>query len=508
MNFKNEEDGNLIPKINYSEEEKNRENTNNLSHNHPIYSYQPVSTITYVTDNSEDLNVSKDAITSEYTRDLGIPDENFDKYFNDIYPQFLTDLNCIVVPKKVKRHLERNIPLRLLEKVDKNKNVAIEKCLIIASNLTSTIFSDEKWKPLSSTLLNDQIKKRKDNTFLYKHAIDVLGYKTNYSEPVFEIKKNDDDKETYQQGVTSKLYKLNSSFSEYGTVNYYLKDNDCLQKRRKYIYSKLKKAKENLIADNLLNLYPLIELPSIDEIILEAKRLVKMKYITKKGKQITFLNKRKKEFYLDYKARSFVEDNLKQFDYLTQRGFMIPIVGNDRSGGRVVDSFNLMPSWIRKLIKIDGENIAEVDFKALHPNIAMSLYNGTKKFLTHQQIALESGIDVSKVKIENLSFFNKRVKQMKKSVIYNYYSETQPDMIANIIADKHKSLDSYKITSKRMFKKEVEIMNECINKINERGIYVGYVYDALFCKQSDVETVKKIMDEVILKFKVYTTASI
>lgn len=503
MNFKNENDGNLIPKVSHSEGNERDDNNSN----YPIYLYQP-SIITYVTDTSEVPTDSDRAKKPVFVWDSSTSDENFDKYFYDIYPQFLTDVNCIVVPKKVKRHLEREIPLSLLHKVDKDKNVAIEKCLIVASNLTSTIFSDEKWKSLSSTLLNEQIKRGRDNTFLYKHALNVLTYTSKYSNPVIEVKKNVFDKESYQQGVSSKVFKLNSSFSEYGTINYYLTDNNCLQKRRKYIYSKLKKAKENSIANNLLNLYPSIELPSMDEMFLEAKRLIKINYKTKKGKQVTFLNKRKKEYYPNHKARSFVEDNLKQYEYLTQRGFMIPIIGNDRSGGRVVDSFNLMPSWIRKLIKIDGENIAEVDFKALHPNIAMSLYGGTKKFLTHQQIALESGIDVSRVKIEHLSFFNKRVRHMKKCALYNYYLTNEPDMMFNIVNDKYKSKDSYKITSKRMFKKEVEIVTECINEINKKGIYVGYVYDALFCKGSDVDTVKKIMDEVILKFKVYTTASL
>jgi hypothetical protein len=47
-----------------------------------------------------------------------------------------------------------------------------------------------------------------------------------------------------------------------------------------------------------------------------------------------------------------------------------------------------------------------------------------------------------------------------------------------------------------MFTKEVEIMTEAIRRLNEDGIYVLYVYDALLCQQSHKETVVRVMNEV------------
>jgi hypothetical protein len=167
-----------------------------------------------------------------------------------------------------------------------------------------------------------------------------------------------------------------------------------------------------------------------------------------------------------------------------------------------------MSSWIRRLVKIDGEPIVEVDFKALHPNIAMSIYGGSKKYITHQQIAQESNLEVSEVKIQHLSYFNKEVRDMKRSPLYEYYNNTETLMNQAIIQEKQTSLKRHKITSMRMFAKEVEIMTECIKQLNAKGIYVGYVYDALFCKIGEAEIVKAIMDKVVIECGVYTTAEI
>lgn len=97
---------------------------------------------------------------------------------------------------------------------------------------------------------------------------------------------------------------------------------------------------------------------------------------------------------------------------------------------------------------------------------------------------------------------------MKRSPLYEYYNSTESLMNQAIIQEKQTSLNRHKITSMLMFEKEVEIMTECIIRLNSKGIYVGYVYDALFCKQSDMEEVKNIMDKVILEFDVYTIANI
>ena len=136
----------------------------------------------------------------------------------------------------------------------------------------------------------------------------------------------------------------------------------------------------------------------------------------------------------------------------------------------------------------------------------MSIYGGSKKFLTHQQVAEESGIAIKRVKIQHLSFFNETLMGMKWSPLYKYYQKTEPLLLKNIEYEKKSSEYNYRITSMRMFAKEVEIMTECIRRLNEIGIYVGYIYDALFCKENEREIVKKIMNEVAVELGVYTIA--
>ncbi len=214
-------------------------------------------------------------------------------------------------------------------------------------------------------------------------------------------------------------------------------------------------------------------------------------------------NKHKNDYWKDSDNRSFIEDNIELFGFLTNRGFMIPSVGDERSGGRVVDSFTLMPSWIRGEITIDGKKLVECDYRALHPNIAMKLYDGTQSFLTHESVAEKAGIDVKKVKVSHLSFFNMEWEDMMKSPLFGYYSKHEADMLSRIYHDKKEH--GYKVTSQKMFAVEVAIMTDVIKHLNSLGIYVLYVYDALLCEEKDKAVVVETMNRIVLEHGVKTT---
>jgi hypothetical protein len=486
--------------MNLNERSLNGEKTNS-SYSSIIYNYSTSTTINNVTVvKSERKNLINPIETWVY--------EDFhqdNKLVNtDTIPTFLNQCDTISLPKGVKRAIER-LPKKLLKPIDEDLKIAVEKCLIIASNCTSTLFKDnEIWTNLSSTILNEQVKKGKDNTFIYKSVIKVLQYSTDKTHPIIEIKKNSYGNSTYVVGERSMQYKFHDSYKNLNIVNYELKNQDSIQKRRKYFLEKLNKAYKEIIPNNLINLYTYIELPSEDEIEQRGKELIMGNYITNKGKKLASLNNKKRENIKDFQDKSFVEDAIKRFRYLTSKGYIIPAVGSYKSGGRVADTFNLMNSWIRKMVKINGENISVIDFKALHPNLAIKIYEGFRRFITHQQIADFLNKDVKEVKIEHLSFFNKHPNQMKKSILFKYYSEREPKMLEKILDDK--KMNGYKITSIRMFALEVAIMKSCIIRLNADNEYVGYVYDALFCKESVADKVLKIMNEEILKHGVYTTA--
>ena len=481
------------------DEERKKLNNQDSQLNYKIES-KLSSTINYVTGDENDNKYSE---TPYFKGSSTQNSDILDWPSTDTFPIYLNDGKTILVPKGVKRQIQR-LPKKVLKKIDKDTTIAVEKCLLMVSNLSFTVFRDgnDKWRSLSSKLLHEQIKKGNDNTFIYKYVIDALKYTTNTTCPILETRKNYSGYETYENGVISKQYKLGTTFQNHNLVNYELKTHECLEKRIKHHCVKLKLALENPIAKNLLMVYPNITLPNKEEIKAEARKLIKKGYKSKKGKQLTFLNQKAKSYYSNSENRSFVEENIKQFNYLTLRGYLMPIIGDYKSGGRVVDSFNLMPSWIRSMVNIDGENIVELDYKALHPNIVMSIYGGKAKYLTHEQISNELGIELSKVKIEHLSFFNKRISDMKRSILFEYYSINENQMLDNIFKDKKQC--GYKITSRKLFEMEVKIMIACVKQLNRLGVYVLYVYDALYCKESDENLVKEIMNRTIKSFNVFT----
>jgi hypothetical protein len=408
------------------------------------------------------------------------------------------NVNSLLIPKKSEYNLTRHVPKAMLKAIDSDVNVAVEKCLVFLSNLCSTYYTDDKWKSLNATILHQQTKS-KDNTYIYTKIIDALKYGT--SKGAF-IEVND----SYLEREYCKKYRLTDTYLKAGLVEYIIKDTGIVQNRNKLFFEQLNQAMEHPICSNLVKMYPKIELPSSKELLAIGKNLVKQGHKTKKGKILTIRNKHKNDYWKDSDNRSFVEDNILLFEFLTSRGYMIPSVGDDKSGGRVVDSFTLMPSWIREQITVNGIKLTECDYIALHPNIAVKIYKGKLTYLTHQNIAELTGIDVKSIKIEHLSFFNKQWLAMLKSPLFAFYSKHEPDMLSRIYYDKKEH--GHKVTSAKMFSVEVAIMTDVVKHLNTIGINVLYVYDALLCEEKDKTIVVETMNRIILEHGVYTCVKV
>lgn len=454
----------------------------------------------YVNDNTDTSLVTKLVVL---TGDTEQNDFILDEEVNAQFPLFFPNVTQILVPKKSQYNLEKYVPKELLREIDPDINLAIEKCLLFLSNLASTFYTENKWKNLYSKILHEQTK-NKDNTYIYSKIIAALKVGTKNTGAIIEIKTNKDGKESYNIGSASKQYRLTQTYLKAGLTTYTLKDEKLIQQRNRLFYKQLKEANKNIICKNLIDFYSEIELPTVAEIKKEGKRLVKLGFKTKKGKKLTHLNKHTKEYFKDAYTRSFVEDNIDLFEFLTKRGFMIPTPGDEKSGGRVVDSFTLMPSWIRNLCKVNGQFLAEADYSALHPNIAVSIYGGNSEFITHQKVAEEANIELLEAKVEHLSFFNKNWRQMSESPLFDFYTKKEPKMMEAIFRDKEEY--DHKITSMRMFKVEVEVMAEVIDELNKKGIQVLYVYDALMCEPSVKNIVVECMNTVIINHGVKTIA--
>lgn len=408
------------------------------------------------------------------------------------------NVNSILIPKKAEYNLRKYVSKDLLRAVDPNLDIAVEKCLVFLYNLASTYYTNDKWKPLNATILHEQ-SRNADNTYIYTKIIEVLTAGTSKG-AFIEVGKS------YQRNVISKKFRLTDTYLKAGLVEYLITDTGIIRTRNKLYYLQLVKALTNPICTNLIAMYPKIDLPTSEELLVIGKQLVKKGRTTKKGKILTMRNKHLNDYWIDADNRSFVEDNIKLFEFLTGRGFMIPSAGDLSSGGRVVDSFTLMPAWIREQITIDGKTLTECDYTALHPNIAIKLYDGSLAYLTHGLVAEKTGIDLENVKIEHLSFFNMKWDDMRKSQLFDYYSTSEPDMLARIYHDKNEH--GHKITSQKMFAVEVSIMSDVIRDLNAKGVYVLYVYDALVCEEKDSELVAETMNRIVLKHGVKTTAKV
>jgi len=417
----------------------------------------------------------------------------------DKYTSILQNSNVIYIPSKVEYNLKKYTPKALLKEIDKDVNIAVEKCLVFISNLISTHFTEDKWKSLHSTILSNQMGGQDENGIqIYIKVLKALTTGTKQNGAFIAV--ND----SFQNGISSKKYKLGEAYVNKGLVKYTLNSQEIIFRRNSEYFKLLTKANDGSITNNLLKLYPLLQLPTSNYLLIEGKRLVKNGYTNKKGKILTLRNNHNNSYWKDSNNRSFVEDDIKLYEILTSIGLMIPFAGSDKSGGRVVDSFVLMPSWIRQMITINGTKLVESDFKALHPNLAVKLYGGNSKHLTHQKVAETLNINIKTAKLEHLSFFNKRATDMVKSPLYSFYKNNEPKMLKNIIEEKQSK--GYKETSKKLFKLEVEIMSEVIKRLNKKYIYVLYVYDALYSTPNDFDIVNKTMNEVVEEFGVYTSA--
>ena len=408
------------------------------------------------------------------------------------------NVNSLLIPKKSEYNLRKYVPKGMLRAIDSDVDVAVQKCLVFLSNLCSTYYTDDKWKSLNATILHQQTKS-KDNTYIYTRIIDVLKHGT--SKGAF-IEVND----SYLEHEYCKKYRLTDIYLKAGLVEYIIKDSGIVLNQNRLFYEQLNQAMVHPICSNLIKMYPKIELPSSKELLVIGKRLAKDGHRTKKDKILTVRNNHSNDYWKDSDNRSFVEDNIKLFEFLTSRGFMIPSVGDDKSGGRVVDSFTLMPAWIREQITVNGIKLTECDYIALHPNIAVKIYKGKLIYLTHQSIAERTSIDIKSIKTEHLSFFNKQWLAMLKSPLFTFYSKHEPDMLSRIYNDKKEH--GYKVTSAKMFSVEVAIMTDVIKHLSTIGINVLYVYDALLCEEKDKTIVVETMNRIILEHGVYTCVKV
>lgn len=427
---------------------------------------------------------------------------------DDIIETFGTD---IIVPNKIYRTLYNHADSKLLKEIHEDKNVAIEYCMWFVHLLVKLSEVDEEDEDLERNYMCIA-SSRLESLFgwigksrRYTKILNVLYF--GLDEPIVEC--NDE----FVIGGKSLGYRFTDRYYRKGYHKYSLKTNAVKSAYLKSNYKNIADKMDNPIFKKLIDSYSYIDLPTIEEINEEAKRVVG-KY-TNKGKILKFKGKQSASYYKAGKY-SFIEDNINYFKLLTDGGYIIPKIGTEKSGGRVVDSFTLMPSWIRKLCKINGQPIIQHDYSSLHPNILLMLY-GTEEEQqaiggdTHTKLAelfFTGAGDKDRsnpefenfrqqIKIENLSFWNKRISHMKKSILWGFMWNIAPNTMQGVIDEK--KAKGYIITSLCLFSCEVQLMTDIISNLPEDQKII-YVYDALYSNTD----LKEIMNHTAVEYGLTT----
>lgn len=422
-------------------------------------------------------------------REYGISAEKINKLFSSG--------DTISIPSKVESKL-KYFTKKELKTIADNTIDAKDYILIILSNFSTTWSlsqssnnerKKEGYKRLSSEILRFQVSSTPNNR--YKKIINLL-----LKHQIIE--KGSD----YLVGKQCREYRLTKKYFGKGIVKYQLKSSDALRINSQRLSKELLKATSTTLGRNSLKMYSLVELPTIKEVEKILKDAMKNGYRSKKSNRKLVI--KGKNYRDDDPRYVYFEDYIKMYKELTDT-FIIPIVTGDNAGGRVIDSFNLMPSLIRKHIKINGERIVENDYSCLHPSIAMKIYGGSGQKITHDKVADYLSITRGKAKKEHLSFFNKNWKYLILSPLFKFYTENELEMMENIYKERKNSERGHKITSQQMFTEETKIMTEVVQKLENEGINVIYVFDALYSSQSNSQRVSEVMNQVAKEFKVNTS---
>jgi hypothetical protein len=428
--------------------------------------------------------------------------------FNDdiVLSKFGTD---IVVPNKIYRALYNHGNRELLRKVHSDLDVALEFCMLFCSKIVlyrefdNDTDEDNDEIPttnLHSTYLTDVFGWSKESTRRYITIINVL--MNALDEPIIECDG------VYFENGKPLGYRFTERYYGKGWHKYSLKTDVVKSYYLKSNYKKIAKIMDNVIVKKIVDAYSYITLPTNEEMMAEAKRLIKLKYKNKKGKLLRIKGKHSESYFKGDVV--FAESIISTYKLLTDGGYFIPSIGSSETCPRVYDSFSLMPSWIRELIKINNQKVEAFDYKALHPNIALYLYGSKeeKELLggdVHSNIANKLSdkseshkLSRDEIKIEHLSFFNKPIWQMEKSKLWNIYNEHAPILMKNLLEDKRRN--GYKSTSVSLFKFEVEVMTEVIKRLGD-DIKCVYVYDALYGVDN---TIGEVMNEVAKEYGLLT----
>lgn len=189
------------------------------------------------------------------------------------------------------------------------------------------------------------------------------------------------------------------------------------------------------------------------------------------------------------------ENVVDVMQYLKSNGLDYRI-GTDKCD-RIWTSYIYAPSATRAdLFTINGCNdFVELDFQAMHPNIVLKLA-GYSETITHKEVSEYLGVDIATVKVEHLSFHNKKISDMKRSILWKFYCERFPKVI-----DLHHEIkvQSHKEMSRLLFEYETIIMGNIAKELLANQLPGMYIYDCFTVEPHNIAKVKEIMMKTVIE---------
>ena len=391
-------------------------------------------------------------------------------------------------PYYLEKHL-KTANEKELKLISRDVKQAKELILLFSSNLVSTQYDflsgkGHKIKNLNGKILLKLCGKN------YKRIIDYM--------KKHELIRTDN---RYIVGEKSKSYWFTEIVLKSKVKEHTLKF-DTIINRRQEINEKFEKAiAKNVIANiSVEKVFPQLELPSINQVEAILKRYADSKYETPKGKKYKNPSNKKRQRLLEGSEVIYTDDLMKIYKYLTKDGIIQFSIGNEGCP-RPVFSITLMPKAIRNEITMNGQKLVELDFTALHPNIANCLYGENKSMISHQDMADYLKFPLLKAKKYNLSYFNYEEKYFLNSKASNYYKANHPVLYNELL--RIKQIDPMIITHS-LFQKEVELMEKIYVKLDKRGIIPVYVYDAVLVIEKHVDETRQIMNSVAKQMGIHS----
>lgn len=279
-------------------------------------------------------------------------------------------------------------------------------------------------------------------------------------------------------------------------------------------------AKLRLKAENKLHKYDrngikqlidstMLTLPTKEQLIVVAKKMVQQNKCNKKGKLYRFANKKSK-LQLK-KIYRYVEHDIAMYQYAVANAIL-----KITKGGRVSYSLNRIPKWIRNEILINDTQTVELDATAMQPSLFTAFWASTTTTTTtavnYTSIADSMGIvntkktARNKIKSQFIQWLHQDLSEMYKYKIDNYLTEHYPSQTAKIKQDK--KAKGAKYVSYKLLELESSLFDEISKEFVKQKIQAIYVYDAMIVPIIQQVQAMEIMQYTFKKYSVNSVVTI